>query len=378
MEHKYTLEPYKSGGSNRYTCPSCGKKKCFTRYVNADTGEYIDDSCGKCNHELSCGYHYTPKDYYREHPQLRDFPSVHTSNPLINNMKKEKAERPICYVDPNFVTQSHSPNSQFMKWIESAIGRPDDIQRVFEEYRIGATRDGGVIFWQIDHEGKVRTGKIMHYWNNGHRVQDEEDYARMRNQSYTEKSPSPTVFIHSVMKSKGMLSKDWQLTQCLFGEHLLKGRSGDIVCLVESEKSAIICSIFYPQFVWLATGGSNGLNKFKLKPLKGRRVIIYPDSGELETWRKIMSQTQGIDYSIVDNLEAYEHNTDIADIILMKTNTEEKTLPQESSDTATSDTVRHDSEGLAPQSEIEVFSSQYDIEELPPDIFMQNDEPCPF
>ena len=27
-----------------------------------------------------------------------------------------------------------------------------------EDYRLGATRDGSVIFWQIDRENKVRTG----------------------------------------------------------------------------------------------------------------------------------------------------------------------------------------------------------------------------
>lgn len=360
MNHKYILEPYKSGGSNRYACPSCGKKKCFTRYVNTETGEYIDDSCGKCNHELSCGYHYTPKDYFREHPQWRDFTPAYTSKPLANNMKKEKTERPLCCIDLQYVAQSHSTNSQFMKWIASAIGRPDDIQRVYEEYRIGATRDGGVIFWQIDHEGKVRAGKVMHYWSDGHRVQDEEDYARMRNQPFTEKSPSPTVFIHYIMKSKGILPKDWQLTQCLFGEHLLKARPNDIVCLVESEKSAIVCSIFYPQFVWLATGGSKGLKAEKLSPLEGRRVIVYPDSGELEAWREIMSQTVGIGYSIVENLEEYRHNTDIADIVLMPSKCEEKNTMQDSSELTVCNAIHADAE------------------ELPPDIFMPNNEPCPF
>lgn len=37
-ENRFVLERYCSGGSNRYVCPQCGRKKCFTRYVDLETG----------------------------------------------------------------------------------------------------------------------------------------------------------------------------------------------------------------------------------------------------------------------------------------------------------------------------------------------------
>ena len=47
------------------------------------------------------------------------------------------------------------------------------LKRLLEEYRLGATRDGAVIFWQIDRTNRVRTGKVMQYNpNDGHRVKD--------------------------------------------------------------------------------------------------------------------------------------------------------------------------------------------------------------
>lgn len=49
-ENRFILERYRSGGSNRYVCPQCGRKKCFTRYVDLETGEYVADECGKCDH----------------------------------------------------------------------------------------------------------------------------------------------------------------------------------------------------------------------------------------------------------------------------------------------------------------------------------------
>ena len=33
---------------------------------------YINDDVGKCNRLDKCGYHYTPKQYYEDHPYLRD------------------------------------------------------------------------------------------------------------------------------------------------------------------------------------------------------------------------------------------------------------------------------------------------------------------
>ena len=71
-----------------------------------------------------------------------------------------------------------------------------------EDYRLGATRDGAVIFWQIDRENKVRTGKVMQY--------NPEDG-----------QTSAVNWIHSILKRQRVLAEEWQLSQCLFGEHLL-------------------------------------------------------------------------------------------------------------------------------------------------------------
>lgn len=69
-ENRFVLERYRSGGSNRYVCPQCGRKKCFTRYVDLETGKYVADECGKCNHTASCGYHYPPRQYFHDHPEF--------------------------------------------------------------------------------------------------------------------------------------------------------------------------------------------------------------------------------------------------------------------------------------------------------------------
>jgi rubredoxin len=66
-----TLEKYKGLGS-RHTCPACGAKKVFVRYVDTETGRYLADHVGRCNRESNCGYHFKPKDYFAENPHLRN------------------------------------------------------------------------------------------------------------------------------------------------------------------------------------------------------------------------------------------------------------------------------------------------------------------
>jgi hypothetical protein len=67
------------------------------------------------------------------------------------------------------------------------------------------------------------------------------------------------------------------LTHCFFGEHLLTRYPFKPVGLVESEKTALICSLYLPNFVWLATGSLEGISIEKSQALKGRKVILFPD-----------------------------------------------------------------------------------------------------
>ena len=124
---------------------------------------------------------------------------------------------------------------------------------------------------------------------------------------------------HIPLIRKELLPKDWQLYQCFFGEHLLNKYPDAQVCLVESEKTALVMAACMPQHLWLATAGSGGLSAEKVKCLTGRNVTLFPDSGCYEKWYHLMEQTNGIDYRIDKQLEAYPPNTDLCDILLNRT-----------------------------------------------------------
>ncbi|MBD3864658.1 toprim domain-containing protein [Olleya marilimosa] len=69
---------------------------------------------------------------------------------------------------------------------------------------------------------------------------------------------------------------------CLFGEHLLDviENKEKAVMLVESEKTAIVCAMHYPEYIWLAYGGITALTNEKIQVLIGRKVILIPDMSE--------------------------------------------------------------------------------------------------
>jgi len=203
---------------------------------------------------------------------------------------------------PDFVFMQHSENSTFWQWMRTFVKEKlslcdEDLKRIYEDYMIGATRESDVIFWQIDDRYRVRTGHIMQYGPDGHRL-------RYQN------------WFHSVLIKEGRLPCDFALYQCLFGQHQLRRYPSKKVAVVESEKTALVMAACYPDYLWLATCGSGGLSADKMACLKGREVTLFPDSGCYAKWCERMKLLPGLDYRISQKLESYPPNTDIADILL--------------------------------------------------------------
>ena len=201
------------------------------------------------------------------------------------------------------------------------------MEHATRQYRLGATKTGRVIFWQINEHEEIYEGKVMSYLPDGHR----------------DKRHNPTWVGHllSVRHGWGRLSP----RHCFFGLHLLcltdLTEQGDVlchtdpadlteqrdvlchtdptdltdteseakaakepkaqksvrsvrsvcdnksvrsacntrtICVVEAEKSAVILSEHFPQYLWLASGGLFEMQADKFRPLSGRRVILFPDT----------------------------------------------------------------------------------------------------
>ena len=164
------------------------------------------------------------------------------------------------------------------------------IDRIITDYRLASTPDQAIIFLQIDQDNQCHTGKIMQYDPaTGHRIKDENKPGRIN-------------WLHSILKRRKQLSPDWQLTQCLFGEHLLPRYPDKTVALVESEKTAIICAALMPQYLWLATGGKSQFND-RLRVLRDRKITAFPDIDAYHDWLRRTADFSHLDLKVSDLLE---------------------------------------------------------------------------
>ena len=169
----------------------------------------------------------------------------------------------------SWVNSSLSLESQFCRAVvNSGYLTFDQLLNATCRYRLGASKNGGVIFWQIDHEGRIHDGKIMYYLPDCHR----------------NKKHNPTWVSHLLAKREGKTQGQYTTSHCLFGLHQIYGEGVTVkgeglnVAIVEAEKTAVILSEHYPQYIWLAAGGLGELQVNKFRPLRGRKVVLFPDT----------------------------------------------------------------------------------------------------
>jgi len=267
-EYRYKLDKT----SKKLACPACNKKR-FVLYIDVETNQPLNSTVGRCDREQSCGYHFTPKQYF---DKTGEKPDDWRKAPAP--MPKPKPERqgrlPFRMVK---ATLNRFDENQLIRWLSTLPGWNFEMaEHTSRLYNIG-TGNKDVsrwpIYWQVDHEGKVRSGKLIKY--------DEITGKRIKvGYSYD--------WIHSRLIKAGKLPDDktrWSLDQCLFGLHLIRDDKSKPVAIVEGEKTALIASQYLPQFIWLSTGQLNGLNDKKLMPLRGRTVVLFPDKGAYSQWK---------------------------------------------------------------------------------------------
>ena len=319
MAHNYHLEKY-SGKRSRHHCPNCGDRNSFVRYID-EAGNYLADNVGRCNHESSCGYHYTPSAFFRDHPELSSChferaqrveksPRYTHHSQQSRHGRPDRPSPPLCLIPIDLMHRSIKPQypSDFTTFLRTLF-HEQQITSLILQYNLGVTKARDVIYFQVDINGNCRTGKIMKYNPaTGKRVKDPDAKFKIN-------------WVHSLLKKSGTLDESWQLTQCLFGEHLLPQHPDKPIALVESEKTAIICSGLMPQYLWLATGGKSQLSQEKLSVLTGRKTIAFPDVDGYEEWKKKLSAAE-IDITVSDILQRYateeqrKAHIDIADLLI--------------------------------------------------------------
>ncbi|WP_081980888.1 DUF6371 domain-containing protein [Cellulophaga sp. Hel_I_12] len=265
--YRYILEPY-DGMKSRYHCPNCNKRGVFTKYIDTETNEHLNDATGSCSRLIKCGYHYTPKDFFQDN-------NISINNEVTTRFKPKPTPKP----KTSFINVEVMPKSKASKkpnYFIDFLAHLWDYEiacYLADKYNIGTSKhwQGSTVFWQVDTKDNVRSGKIMLYNpTTGKRIKEPYNHIN---------------WVHKVLKLDS-----FNLEQCYFGEHLLNEDENKPVALVESEKTAVISSVYLPEFIWLAVGSVNNLNEAKTRVLKGRNVVLFPDLKCYDLWNNKIPQ----------------------------------------------------------------------------------------
>ena len=251
-------------------------------------------------------------------------------------------------------TMTAIAQDNLVKWILNDI-RWDYVQSlrvmpVLAEYCVGHGKNGHTIFWQIDEQKRVRTGKMMKYYPQGHPKFGHRDKEASWNFDFihstlsrhwdeengvmTDEPPYPFPNIYNPDKQEPQLT--------FFGMHLLDkyGKSAT-VNIVESEKTALLMAIAYGNHatqVWMACGGLEMITRERLKPIidRGRRIVLFPDRDGIEKWR-VKAEHMHYERLTIDTKPVTEwwkpedgEKADIADVVIriINNSTELKTIDQ--------------------------------------------------
>lgn len=271
---------YSLAKRGKIICDGCGKKTAVS-YIENETGNQVSGAM-RCDREQSCGYHKKPE-----------------SNDVIFIPKHEIVKKETNYISLS-ILEKHFLNEIDCNLIKFLSTRFDttQIRKARFDYLLSSIRNN-TIFWQIDQLERVRSGKIMEYNpSTGKRIKDESGKAHI---NWMHKQP-------------------YNLKQCLFGLHLTKENKTKTIAIVESEKTAVIMSMFVPEFLWLATGSKSGFKIEYLTPIKLRKIISFPDKGCYKEWFDKALEMNNFGYNIttsdlIENTDC-EDGLDIADLYL--------------------------------------------------------------
>jgi len=239
--------------------PCCNKSNKDGKFVNF---KFFDDNYGYCH---SCGKSTLPPTIYKDengneytwNDNLHKYEPIVSQlyhNSIIHCSTKQEIEPKSQKFIPKNIVLSYSqvkPEDNLLQYLRNTYGNTK-VDFAKKRYYLGSTKDGGTVFWHINADSKVQKAKVSYYQVNGKRTN----------------------------KFKVPYKNEDGFYSCLFGEHLINEDKDKTIILVESEKTAIVSSIFLPNFVWISYGGINGLTENKLRNLKGRKILIVPDMSQ--------------------------------------------------------------------------------------------------
>lgn len=268
--------------SKKYICPNCGKKT-FVRLVKIDNKELLPEEYGKCDRANKCNYSAFPP--YRSNKNDLAY-TIH--KPIYKPV--ETARKTLVHLPPavleKTLTANHCDNSLLSGLKE--YFNPETIEAARKLYSVGTIDTGeyctACTFPFIDAVDNIRAIQVKTF-ENLHTVKTNWVHTLLE-QAYRRNN----IEIPQWLKDYADTANS-KIT-CFFGSHLIKQYPNATICLVEAPKTALICTLFYgaPEDtgkLWIATGAKGFLTSERFAPLKGRKVVLYPDLGAYNDWVRL-------------------------------------------------------------------------------------------
>lgn len=289
--------------------------KLSSRYNEAENNRKFTNALHTNNKVGIASFIYMCRRYGIDTNRFYIKDAVDYTQPIATPVNHHQRSVTPVAVQRDYVVRSLDRNlhSDFVSYLKQLVVGVDKIVDLVNTYQLGVTKGGHVIYWYIDKGDVARMGKVMAYKPDGH-----------RNKFYTPLS------IPKELSKRGELSADYAIKQTLFGEHLLNlsTSEGKTIGIVESEKSAVICSLCVPDLLWMATGSKGNLQEERLNAIKERLAILFPDTDTdgktYSEWQSRASElnAKGWHLQVCDYLERVataeqrKAKIDIADLLI--------------------------------------------------------------
>ena len=326
--YRYRLQRY-AGPKSRTNCPDCNQPRCFTRYVDTDTGDLLPDEYGRCNRETNCGYQLNP--YTRPANGGLSYAMAIERNDLPTTYAATRPARvapivPAVLSIPPAVyraTIGHYEGNKLAQLLRQHFGL-GVANELLNRFQLGTSTywPGACVFWLIDDRGRARGGQVVLYDETGQTIKH----------PYRHTTWAHTALAHT-HEQHGQPLPAWlteyaahgQKSPCLFGlPQLANAPAGKPVALVESAKTAMLATPYMPDYIWMATMGLSFLTADRLEPLRNRRIVLWPDAGALDKWQRKAAELRGLGFKVQvsDELEKMltpdelKAGKDLADLLL--------------------------------------------------------------
>lgn len=322
-----SLVIYDNEKGNRCKCFACGRSGSVIDYVMAKRNVEMLDACdwlsstfgrGVMEEDAAGSEHGDKKPCKKKKPHK-------STKQILDEATEERKRREeqvrqaadgdeYAWFDPeHYEKHCISSDNSFCKCLRHIFDE-DIVERATTIYGLGRY-DGmdnpdDVMFPSIDLEGCIRNIKVQNYDSNP------------QSENFFHCDKKRIFWLGEIMRKNGEFPTNAKFNNSvLFGENLLSIFPNMDVVLVESPKNAIVGWCAYNDFIWIAAGNKNNLNRKCLEPLRNRRVIVIPDCDAIDEWKQRLDQLRDITPFRISSicttaLPSLGPKADIADLII--------------------------------------------------------------